>query len=138
MMTIVRELLGPVLHHRRASVICVSTVTINVLALSSSFFSIHLLNRYVTVGLTPTLVTLTVGVILSIGFEVFMRKQRQQVLLAITRENEEHISRRVFESLARALFESLSLVPLPVKREAMGAPAMQQQMASISNLGAIL
>lgn len=138
MTIIVRELLGSVLKHRRSTDLWVSTVTINVLALASSFYSIHLLNRYVTVGLTPTLVTLTVGVILSIGFEVFMRKQRQQVLLAITRENEEKTSRRVFESLARARFEPLSLVPLPVKREAMGAPAMQQQMASISNLGAIL
>lgn len=138
MITIVRDLLGEVLRHRRVSEIWISTVTINVLALASSFYSIHLLNRYVTVGLTPTLVTLTVGVILSITFEVLMRKQRQKVLLGITRESEEKTSKRVFESLARARFEPLSLVPLPVKREAMGAPAMQQQMASISNLGAIL
>lgn len=138
MMTIVRDLLGAILHHRRASDLWISTITINVLALASSFYSIHLLNRYVTVGLTPTLVTLTVGVILAIAFEVLMRKQRQKVLLAMTRESEEKTSKRVFECLTRARFEPLSLVPLPVKREAMGAPAMQQQMASISNLGAIL
>jgi ATP-binding cassette subfamily C protein LapB len=138
MMTIVKDLLGEVLNNRRVSDIWISTVTINVLALASSFYSIHLLNRYVTVGLTPTLVTLTVGVILSIIFEVLMRKQRQKVLLSISREGEEKTNSRVFESLARARFEPLSLVPLPIKREAMGAPMMQQQMASISNLGAIL
>ena len=96
MMTIVRDLLGTVLQHRRVSDIWISTVTINVLALASSFYSIHLLDRYVAVGLTPTLVTLTVGVILAIAFEVLMRKQRQKVLLAITRESEEKTSRRVF------------------------------------------
>lgn len=138
MSVIIRKLLSSVLNHRRSSDIWVSTVTVNVLALASSFYSIHLLNRYVTVGLTPTLVTLTVGVILAIGFEVFIRKQRQQVLLSIATEGEEETSRRVFEGLARARFEPLSQLPLPVKREALSAPGMQQQMASISNLGAIL
>lgn len=138
MSVIIRKLLDSVLHHPRASDIWVSTITINVLALASSFYSIHLLNRYVTIGLTPTLVTLTLGVILAMGFEVFMRKQRQQVLLHIAKETEEHTSQRVFDGLAKARFEPLSLLPLPIKREALTAPAMQQQMASISNLGAIV
>lgn len=138
MSTIIKKLLKSILGHRRSSDIWVSTITINVLALASSFYSIHLLNRYVTIGLTPTLVTLTVGVIFAIAFEVFMRKQRQQVLLSIAKDGEEETSRRVFQGLARARFEPLSLLPLPLKREAISAPAMQQQMASISNLGAIL
>ena len=138
MSVIVRKLLHSVLQHKKSPEIWVSTVTINALALASSFYSIHLLNRYVTVGLTPTLITLTVGVILAIGFEVFMRKQRQQVLLIIAKETEEDTGRRVFDGLARARFEPLSLLPLALKREAISAPGLQQQMASISNLGAIM
>ena len=79
----IRKLLDGLLGSGRAPELLASTIAINILGLGSSLYSIHLLNRYVTIGLAPTLITLTIGVLLAIGFEVALRKQRQKVLAAI-------------------------------------------------------
>lgn len=115
-----------------------ATVAINLLGLSSSLYSIHLLNRYVSIGLTPTLVTLTVGVLLAIAFEAALRRQRQKVLKGIARRREEDVSQRLFNAFTASAYEAMNMVPLPVRREALGAPTVMQQIGSTNNLGSIL
>lgn len=122
----------------RATDLMVSTVAINVLALGSSFYSIHLLNRYVTIGLTPTLVTLTVGVVLAIAFELTLRNVRQKVLSVIANEWDEAASERVYKSFSQSRYEALVHVPLAARREALGAPMVMQQLGSSTNLGSVL
>lgn len=134
----IRRLLAALLGSGRASELLASTVAINILGLASSLYSIHLLNRYVTIGLAPTLITLTVGVLLAIVFEVALRKQRQQVLAELSSEQDRRVSARVFEALALSRYEALSQVPLSTRREALGAPAVMQQLASTTNLGSLL
>lgn len=134
----IRKLASSLLADRRTPELLASTVAINLLGLGSSLYSIHLLNRYVTIGLTPTLVTLTVGVLLAIFFEVALRKQRQQVLNEISGESDDSASERVFRAFSRARFEPLALVPLASRREALSAPATMQQLGSTNNLGSIL
>jgi ATP-binding cassette subfamily C protein LapB len=132
-----KKLIQPLLG-QRAPELMAATVAINVLALGSSLYSIHLLNRYVTIGLTPTLVTLTLGVLVAIAFEVALRKQRQRVLEDITRSEDEAVSERVFKAFVASRYEALGLLPLPAKREALAAPAAMQQLGSTANLGALL
>lgn len=133
-----RKLASSLLADRRTPELMASTVAINLLGLGSSLYSIHLLNRYVTIGLTPTLVTLTLGVLLAIFFEVSLRKQRQKVLGEISAENDAQASGRVFKAFAQARFEPFSLLPLAGRREALSAPAAMQQLGSTNNLSSIL
>ena len=134
----VKYFIDRLLKNPRTSVLLLATVVINVLALGSSFYSIHLLNRYVTIGLTPTLVTLTLGVVIAIVFELVLRKERQNVLVSISRENDTSVSKRVFRSFSLGHYEKLSALPLPLKKEALGAPAVHQQLLSVVNMGSVL
>ena len=134
----VRYFLNLLLKNPRTNILMLATVTINVLALGSSFYSIHLLNRYVTIGLTPTLVTLTIGVVIAIVFELILRKERQKVLVSIARENESSVSQRVFRAFSLGQYEKLVALPLPLKKEALGAPSVHQQLASVTNMGSVL
>jgi ATP-binding cassette subfamily C protein LapB len=134
----IRALVDRLLTSPRAPELLASTVAINILALGSSLYSIHLLNRYVTIGLAPTLVTLTLGVLLAIGFEVLLRRQRQNVLTNLIRDADTEASERVFKAFATTRYEPLVQMPLADRREALGAPATMQQLNSITNLAAIL
>lgn len=133
-----RRLTGELLGSGRSSELIASTFAINVLSLASSLYSIHLLNRYVGVGLMPTLVTLTVGVLLAISFEMLLRKQRQRVLADIAGGWDQRASTRVYKAFSASRFEALGEMPLALRREALGAPAAMQQLGSSSNLAALL
>jgi ATP-binding cassette subfamily C protein LapB len=115
-----------------------STIAINVLALGSSLYSIHLLNRYVSIGLAPTLITLTVGVLLAIAVELALRKLRQRVLGELNSQRDNALSQRLFEAFAHSRFESLGETPLVARREALNAPTAAQQLTSTNNQGALL
>ena len=134
----IRKLLDSLLGSGRGPELLASTIAINILGLGSSLYSIHLLNRYVTIGLAPTLIALTVGVLLAIGFEVALRKQRQKVLAQISGANDDSASSRVFRAFSQSRYEPLSLIPLASRREALGAPAAMQQLGSTTNLGSLL
>ena len=121
-----------------AAELVVATVAINVLALASSLYSIHLLNRYVTIGLAPTLITLTAGVVIAIAFELALRKQRHRVLAAISRRWDAEASARVYKAFSATRFEALLALPLAQRREALAAPGTLQALCTTNNLGAIL
>lgn len=132
------RLAGRLVFSRRGPALIASTVAINVLSLGSSLYSIQLLNRYVTLGLTPTLVSLTVGVLIAIAAELALRRQRQHVLTGLTAQWDRHASDRLFKAFAVSRYEALNEVPLPQRREALGAPTAMQQVASSNNLAALL
>lgn len=134
----IRKLIEALLRSGRAPELLASTVAINILGLGSSLYSIHLMNRYVTIGLAPTLIALTVGVLLAIAFEVALRKQRQRVLGDVSRENDESVSQRVFRAFSSSRYEPLSLIPMANRREALGASAAIQQLGSTTNLASLL
>ncbi|MFW9616587.1 ATP-binding cassette domain-containing protein [Aquabacterium sp.] len=133
-----KKLIKSLLASPNAPELIVSTVVINLLGLGSSLYSIHLMNRYVTIGLAPTLVTLTLGVLIAIAFEVMLRRQRQAVLMTLSHDNDMHASQRVFGAFSGARLDALNKVPLAVRREGLGAPATIQQLGSVTNLGALL
>jgi ATP-binding cassette subfamily C protein LapB len=53
-----------------------ATISINLLGLGSSLYSINVLNRYVSVGISATLFTLTAGVAIALVFEWSLRRER--------------------------------------------------------------
>lgn len=122
----------------RFSELVASTIAINILALGSSLYSMHLLNRYVGIGLVPTLITLTVGVLVAILFELALRRLRQKVLSEISTQWDEQASHRLFKAFSASRYDAITSLPLADKREALGAPAVQQQMGSSNNLAAVL
>lgn len=136
--SMLRGIFRSLLTGRRGAELIGSTLAINVLALASSLYSIQLLNRYVTVGLTPTLVTLTVGVVFAVAFELLLRRQRQNVLVDLIRRRDQGASHRVFRAFTQSRYEGLTAVPLDLRREALGAPAALQQLGSTIHLSALL
>lgn len=122
----------------RMSELMAASAAIHVLGLGSALYSTNVLNRYVSVGITATLATLTLGVLLAIVFEVLLRNERQKVLDALTGEGDSHTSERLFDAFARPSCAALGAVPLPVRREALGAPGALQQLNSHANLAALL
>jgi ATP-binding cassette subfamily C protein LapB len=134
----IRALIDRLLASQRTPELLASTVAINILALGSSLYSTQLLNRYVTIGLTPTLLTLTFGVLLAIFFEVMLRKQRQCVLINLTQDADTDVSERVFKAFSTTRYEPLSLLPVAGRREALSAPATMQQLTSTTNMASVL
>jgi ATP-binding cassette subfamily C protein LapB len=122
----------------RNAELMLATVSINLLGLGSSLYSINVLNRYVSVGITTTLMTLTAGVAIALAFEWSLRRERQKVLDEIAARVETAAADRVLKAFNHASLGALGTVPIAVRREALGAPAMFQQMATHSNLGALL
>jgi ATP-binding cassette, subfamily C, bacterial LapB len=133
-----KALIRNLLKNEKSTELIASTIVINLLALGSSIYSIHLLNRYVSIGLTPTLVTLTVGALIAVVFEVMLRKLRQKVLDQINSKYDQTLNLRIFNAFTTAKFESLGQVELATKREALAATTQLQQLRSTQNLGAVL
>ncbi len=133
-----KKIILALLRSKYAPELIASTIVINILGLASSMYSIQLLNRYVTIGLAPTLVTLTIGVFLAIAFEVALRKQRQHVLVQYSHGTDMSVSERVFKAFSYSRYDLLHQVPLPTRREALNAPSTLQQLGSTTNYGALL
>lgn len=133
-----KVLIRNLLNHKNSAELIASTIAINLLALGSSIYSIHLLNRYVSIGLTPTLVTLTFGALMAVVFEVILRRLRQKVLDQINTEHDQTVNKRIFDAFTSAKFESLTNIELATKREALGATTQLQQLRSTQNLGSVL
>lgn len=134
----IRKLVQSLLGSSRTPELLASTVTINLLALGSSLYSMHILNRYVTIGLAPTLITLTVGVLLAIWLESSMRRQRQKVLEHISQGFDREATNRLFDAMTQSRYEEFTAAPVPQRREALSAPSVLQQLTSSNNLGSVL
>jgi len=134
----IRQLYAALLGSRLTPVLLAATIVINLLGLAVPMYSIQILNRYVSIGLTPTLVTLTVGALVAILFEVLLRRQRQGVLLQLAAERDRHASERVFRAFTGGRLEALGQIPMATRREALGAPAALQQLGSATNFGTLL
>lgn len=115
-----------------------STIVVNILGLAVPMYSIQLLNRYITIGLTPTLITLTLGAAIAILFEVMLRRQRQKLLVTVGNEIDRHYSQRVLHVFSRTRFDALSSVDMAAKREVLSAPTAVQNLGSVNNLGTLL
>lgn len=110
----------------------------NVLALATPLFVIQVLNRYVAHGVTSSLVTLVVGVIAAIIFEVAFRQIRLTLADALSRPFDRVLSARAYAVLTGARADALAQLSPGQKREAAAAPDAVQQAYSAPNIAAYL
>jgi ATP-binding cassette subfamily C protein LapB len=98
-----RELLRRlVAHPLLTGELLVATLFITVLNLASPIFVIQVLNRYVSHGITGTLITLTVGMLIAMLLQFFFRLIRTRIGNDISIEADQKLSTKVLDTLAGA------------------------------------
>ncbi len=93
---------------RRLFEIVATTVTVNVLALTSAFYSLQVYDRVVPTAATSTLLVLTIGVLAAILFETMGKWSRARMLRKMTDVVDQRLARTVY-----ARFLGLRLDQLP-------------------------
>jgi len=103
-----------------------SSFFINVLALAGSLFVINVLNRYVSHGVTSTLVSLAVGTLSWIAFEWAFRAVRRGLITQISSIEDADNSDKALASLLGIKQGALSQVPQGLQSETVrGVDAIQ-------------
>lgn len=121
-----------------AAEIVVASLFANLLALASSLYVIQVLNRYVSYGVSATLATLTVGVLLAIALEYGFRQARLKLAAGLSAPHEERLAAGAFGILTTADLEALEKVPQGERRELLRGLDSIAQAYSASNIGAII
>ncbi|MGB0722878.1 MAG: ATP-binding cassette domain-containing protein [Gammaproteobacteria bacterium] len=118
--------------------ILLASLLANILALASSLYVIQVLNRYVSYGVTTTLVTLTTGVILAIGFEWGFRRLRHRLAEDVCAGADHALGVGTFgliNTLRPGAFQSM---PHGSQRELLLGLERSEQALSAANLTALL
>ncbi|SMF51720.1 ATP-binding cassette, subfamily C, LapB [Azospirillum oryzae] len=114
-----------------------ASLAANLLGLASSFYTMLVLNRYVTHGVDSTLVALTVGVVLSIAFEHLFRHVRLGIAGRIGRVEHENLATGAFGILLTARSGAGSAEGDAARREAMRAPEQIDAALGSANLATL-
>ncbi len=93
----------------------VASLLISILGLSSPVFVIQVLRRYVTSGITSTLITLTTGVLVAIAMEFAFRLIRLSLARGLNLKADAELSADVFDTFTHARTGALENIP-PVQR----------------------
>lgn len=72
-----------ILNPRLTSFVILITVVANILAFAPALFTIQVLNRYVAVGVSATLYTLTAGAVIAVILEAILREIRMRALTRV-------------------------------------------------------
>lgn len=80
----------------------VATLFITVLNLASPIFVIQVLNRYVSHGITGTLITLTIGMLIAMFLQFFFRLIRTRISSDISLEADQQLAAKVLDALGNA------------------------------------
>ena len=80
-----------------ASMLLISSLIIGICALAPALFVIIVLNKYLTSGITATLISLSMGAVLAIAFEFTFRQNRGAMMSAF--------NQRVYDPLLKAFGE---------------------------------
>ena len=83
-----------------ASMLFTSSFIIGICALAPALFVIIVLNKYLTSGITATLISLSIGAVLAIAFEFTFRQNRGAMMSAF--------NQRVYDPLLKAFGEKFS------------------------------
>ena len=94
-----------------------ASLFVNFLALATSLFVIQVLNRFVSYGVTTTLVTLVTGTVIAILFEVAFRAVRRRLIRVQHEEENNLLSEKVFSILLQTKIPVLDRVPVGQRQE---------------------
>lgn len=115
-----------------------SSLLINLLGLASSLYSIQVLNRYLALGVDATLITLTLGALLAIFFELLLRNARLRVAQWLCARADSELGDALFESSVRGQFALVEQLPATARREILGGQSTVQQCFGAPNLVTLL
>ena len=87
---------------KTALMLLISSLIIGICALAPALFVIIVLNKYLASGITATLISLTAGAILALGFEFTFRQNRSVMM--------QEFNEKVYNPLLKAFTEKLKTV----------------------------
>ena len=101
--TLMIELLSRLSRHPLLTTeLIIGTLFVTVLNLASPIFVIQVLNRYISHGITGTLITLTVGMLIAMLLQFFFRLIRTRIASDISIDSDRKLADRVLEALSSA------------------------------------
>lgn len=83
-------------HQRKLAVICIGSVTLNLLAIATSLYTMQIYNRVIPSSALQTLTVLTIGVCISILFEWILKHARSRIYDSLVESVDQRLSRAVF------------------------------------------
>ena len=110
-----------------AMMLLVSSLIIGVCALAPALFVIIVLNKYLASGITATLISLTAGAILALGFEFSFRQNRSIMM--------QEFNQKIYDPLLKSFVEKLKTVqnlPTTEFKKLDGAGTMIKNMRTSS------
>lgn len=126
------------LSKRLAIELVIASVFINILALASPVFTIQVLTRFIANGVTGTLITLLVGVIIAIIMEFLFRLLRYRLATAVCLFADQQLQHNVFSALNRMRFSALNRIPISKRQQLISSTHLIQQAYSSANISTIL
>ena len=122
----------------QSAMMVLASILINVLGLASSLYVIQVLNRYVSHGVDSTLITLTVGVVAAIMFELGFRWSRMRLAASASGEPDYNLGVGAFGVLTTAKLAALEKLPAGERREALAGIEQVEAGYAAPNLTAWL
>jgi len=110
-----------------ALMLLISSLIIGICALTPALFVIIVLNKYLASGITATLISLTAGAILALGFEFTFRQNRSIMM--------QEFNEKIYDPLLKAFTEKLKTVqnlPTTEFKKLDGAGTMIKNMRTSS------
>ena len=126
------------LHPRLRLELFLSSLLINLLGLAGSLYSIQVLNRYLALGIDTTLLTLTVGALIAVVFELALRSARLRIAQWLCARADATLGEAVFESSVRGQYALLEQLPVAARREILAGLATTQQSFGATNVVTLL
>ena len=112
---------------KTALMLLISSLIIGICALAPALFVIIVLNKYLASGITATLISLTAGAVLALGFEFTFRQNRSVMM--------QEFNEKVYNPLLKAFTEKLKTVqnlPTTEFKKLDGAGTMIKNMRTSS------
>ena len=121
-----------------ATEIIVATVIANILVLATPLYVIQVLNRYIPYGVGTTLLTLTIGVLVAILFELFFRIYRVWVGSRISKPFDLKVAMQTFAIITATKLEQIERLPVGFRQQILQDAEVIRRAYSTSNLAAML
>ena len=112
---------------KTALMLLISSLIIGICALTPALFVIIVLNKYLASGITATLISLTVGAVLALGFEFTFRQNRSIMM--------QEFNQKIYDPLLKSFVEKLKTVqnlPTTEFKKLDGAGTMIKNMRTSS------
>ena len=110
-----------------ATMLLISSLVIGICALTPALFVIIVLNKYLASGITATLISLTAGAVLALGFEFTFRQNRSIMM--------QEFNQKIYDPLLKSFVEKLKTVqnlPTTEFKKLDGAGTMIKNMRTSS------